>query len=225
MELTARIQQLQLAAETSRLDATKYHRERKLAAFHVEQENAAVVQKRLDELQAQADSLVIRATDNCIVTSRRLSDFSDRWVTAGTELLLLGNDQQRSVCFVIAQSDIASVRTALHQPAQVHIWGSAENDLTGVIAKIEPRGSTALRYASLAVTAGGPLAVKQVPNGESTDEQWELLEPHFSGRVKLKQGSLNSFGTGRTGVVELKANRGSMGRVLTSWVEGRLRRE
>jgi len=225
VELTARIQQLQLAAETSRLDATKYHREGKLAAFQIEQENAAAVQKRINELQAQADSLTVRATDNGTVVSRRLSDFADRWVTAGTELMLLGNDQQRSVRFVVAQSDIASVRTALHQPAHVHIWGSADNDLTGVIAEIEPRGSTALRYPSLAVTAGGPLAVKQVPSGESTDQQWELLEPHFSGRVKLKEGSLNAFGTGQTGVLELTANRGSMGRVLTSWVEGKLRRE
>ncbi len=225
-ELAARVRELELAAEASRLDATSYHRQGKLAAFQVELENEAAILSRLEELQQQVAALTVTAPQSVTILSRDLEDFAGQWVTAGSELVVLGNDAERSVRFVAAQSDIKAVRSALNQSVKVHIWGSENCDVDGVVTGADPRGTTSLRYPSLSALAGGPLAVrKATTTSDSTNEQWELLEPHFTGRVELDEASLSSIGTGQTGVVEFTTNRGSIGRVVTAWAEGWLRAE
>lgn len=220
-ELQARLTETEIAVAKSQLAATQFHRQGKLAAYQVELENEAALQKHLDELKQQANDLIVNAPAAGQVLTRDLQDLEGRWVTAGTEVCLLGGDASRSVQIVVPQSDLKTLESIQDADIAVHIWGMGSGDLTGKSLSINPRGSTDLKYPALAAPAGGPLAVRavQAAGSASADQKfqgWQLLEPHFNGRVLLPQQQLKTFASGRTGYVEFCAHRGTVGDVIVA---------
>lgn len=219
-DLEARRTEVELAIKMSQLAATKFHQLGEMASYQIERENELALQQRLTELQQQCDQLFVTAPAAGQVLSSRLKDLNGRWLAAGTELCLLGDVNNRSVHVVVPQSDLQAI-SELHAPSvNVHIWGMGTSDLEGQIEQIDPRGSLTLKYPALAAAAGGPLAVQATqkdPNKSSTTQtpDWQLLEPHFAGIVRLQPGSLNQFASGQLGFVEVTTNRGTVGEVLT----------
>lgn len=223
-EVSAHAKSTQLAIQQSQLDATKYHQDGNLAAFQVELQNEAVLRKRLTELNRQLDQLNVVASVSGTVLSRDIATLQNRWVSAGTEMLVLGDPKDRSVQFVVPQSDIKIFRTIASQPVRVHIWGSNRPDVAGVITGVEPRGNTTIRYPALTALAGGPSAVQPVTNSPPTappisnkqSRDWQLLEPHFVGHIELPPKDTAAFGTGQRGIVEFTTRRGTVGEVLST---------
>lgn len=219
LQLTARIEEIELAIAQSQLDATRYHRQGNLASFQIELENESVFQKRLDELREQAEQLVVRAPILGRVLSSNLGDLQGRWISSGSELLVIGNDQDRSLHIVIPQSEIDIVRDEVDRDVSIHIWGAGSRDQCGSLELIEPRGTTSLRHPALASVAGGPLAVRPATDfGQQGSQQntsdWQLLEPHFNGRVRLTASKLGHIGTGQRGIVEFTTSRRTVGEVI-----------
>ncbi len=208
-QLASRIAELELAIRQSQLDSTRFHRQGKMSAFQVELENEGALQKRLVELQHQADGLILTAPTDGTILSRNLTDMEHRWLSSGSEFCLLGNESERTVHVMIPQSEIAAVRKH-DRKVNVHVWGQP-TEFTGAIEDIEARGTTTLRYPSLAANAGGPLAIQPTRNADSNETQWQLLEPHFNGRIDIAERYLHEFGTGQHGVVEFTTTQGTVG--------------
>ncbi len=221
IELQTRLTETELAVAKSQLDATQFHRHGKLAAYQVELENEVALRKQLNELQRQTSGLIVSAPQAGRVLTRQLQDFQDRWVTAGTEVCLLGADTNRSVQIVIPQSDLKRTEAIRNKDVTVHIWGMGNHDLTGNISSIDPRGTTDLKHPALAAAAGGPLSIRpaiasETSNADDRKQQWQLLEPHFGGRVDLPNHQLDTFASGRTGYVEFSTIRGTVGDVVVT---------
>lgn len=223
-ELAARITDTSLAIAKSRLDATVFHRANNLAAWQVEQENEASLQTRLNELNQQAAALIVTAPSDGMVLSGKTEDLLGRWVTSGTELVVLGDDALRTIRFVVSQAYIEDVRQAATKPISIHIWGFDGDDASGTIKSIAPRGSVELKDSALATLAGGPLAVEASSQNDShskqnAEQRWQLLEPHFTGFVQpSKQLNLQDHGIGQRGYIELVTRRQNIGQALTQSV-------
>jgi len=215
-QLTARIEEVKLAIIQSKLEATRHHRQQNLASYQIELENEFALNERLAELDKRLHQLVVRAPVDGRVLTANLDDLNSRWVSVGTELVVLGNDHERSLQIVVPQSDIDFVRDEANRNVSFHIWGAGCGDNAGSIEMIEPRGTTLLRHPALAAIAGGPLAVRPATDSrpqassQSTSD-WQLLEPHFNGRVSLSDSQLDRIGTGQRGIVEFTICRGTIG--------------
>ena len=216
-QLIASVQDVRLSLQKSERDAARYHQAEQLAAWQVERENHRALSRRLDELLEQEERLSIRSPHAGKILSPNLDDLIGQWMPAGAELTLVGDDQSRALHFTAAQQDLLALKAGEGQRVHVHIWGQEQASLVGVIAPVDPRASTRVRFPALTTAGGGPLAVRAAASSASddaADERWELLEPHFCGTVRLSSQQLDKLGVGQTGYVEVVAHRGSVGAVL-----------
>lgn len=216
-QLTASVQDVRLSLQKSEQDAARYHQREELAAWQVELENQRALSRRLGELLEQEQRLTVRSPHAGRILSPNLDDLTGRWMPAGAELTMVGDDTTRTLHFTAAQKDLLALQAGEGQRVHVHIWGQEQKSLTGVIAPVDPRASTNVRFPALTTAGGGPLAVRAAVSpgsDDSTDQRWELLEPHFCGTVRLSSQQLDALGVGQTGYVEVVAHRGSVGSVL-----------
>ncbi len=225
-DITARQTEAKLAVQQSKLDAVRFHLQGQIASYQVEKENQASLSKRLAELSEQCESLVVVASERGTILSRTIADLQGRWINAGEELVLLGDDQNRQLSAVVPQCDIAAVRAAIGKNVDVHIWGTGASlggeRLLGRIDSVAPRGSIDVQYPALSAMAGGPLAIKARKNRDADGPSggksaWQLLEPHFVAEVSIPNASLHhvgasKLGVGQRGVTELTTSRRTIGR-------------
>jgi putative peptide zinc metalloprotease protein len=200
--LSARRIEAELAVERSKMDALQYHLQGNVASYQVEKQNQASLSKRLAELNEQCDSLVVVASERGTVLSRTITDLHGRWIKAGEELVLLGNDQRRRLSAVVPQSQIAAVREAVGNDVDVHIWGNGASlsgdHWRGRIESVAMRGTVEIQYPALSAMAGGPLTVrpKEKNGGDSSAKNataWQLLEPHFVAEISLPNETLRKI--------------------------------
>lgn len=215
-DLAASVLETELSLEKSALEAARFHQKQQLAAFQVELENQKALRRRLAELRQQQSDLVIQSPETGRVLTHDLAELEGRWMQAGTEVASIGDSSRKALHFTAAQSELPFLNRNQRMRAHVHIWGQAERDLAGVIAPVDPRASTLVRFPALTTYAGGPLSVRAVESTDGRGEQrkWELLEPHFCGTVNISPTKLNQLGIGQTGYVEITTQRGSVGKVL-----------
>lgn len=235
-ELAARIVQLELAIEQSKLNANGFYRAGKLAAWQVELQNEIALNSRLHELLIQKRKLSVRATQSGRVLSRNIRSLQDRWLSVGTEILDLGNDDERTIRFVVSQDHVDTCIAQTSEAVKVGVWG-VEGDLyDGTLTDIEPRGTTHLHFPALAAAAGGPLAVRpSIPPSNqpasktmlpdaANDRDWELMTPHFTGSVRIPQEHLQTLGIGQRGYVEIMHTERTIGQQVKMTVAGLLDR-
>ena len=218
-QISARLTELELALKQSELQATRYHRQEQLAAYQLELEQQTALRKKWLELKKESEKQVITAPESGRLLSRNVAEWHGRWVAAGTELAQLGDHETRTVKFQFPQTEIKTIRRQINSPMNIHVWGSP-GVLAAPIQMIPPRATVAVAQPRLTALANGPLPIKPAsPSIASTDEsqqQWELLEPHFTASLDVSTGQLAHLGIGQTAVVEFTTRRGVVGDVVRS---------
>lgn len=209
-ELELEIVDHRLAIAESRLRATRYHTKGNLAAAQMERETEASLRQRLQQLQEQSAALVLQAPSEGVVVSQGISETQGRWIKPGTPVIMLGNSTARRIHALIPQEDVAILTQNRQARLTVRLWGNRENAMSGSWAAETPRAGKTPRHPSLAASNGGPIPVQPTVDGK-----WGFLTPHIEAEVELSDRTARHLGAGRTGEIEMKVERGTVGDAIT----------
>jgi putative peptide zinc metalloprotease protein len=227
-ELTTELADLEAALEQSRLRSRALLQAGEMARYQAEQEVEAGLDKQKREKALQVESLTIRAPHSGSVMARDLHRLPGRYAFPGMELLVVGDNRRKEVRVSVDQQDVDRFWDAIGSPVQVRLPGVGA--LRGRLTSIAPQASLTVPHATLAATAGGPLAVRPRPNPSDATTRAtadvELLTPRFTGVVALSPRQSAHVRAGQRGVVALVgAARPTVGSQLTHWLGDWLRNQ
>ncbi len=217
-ELERKMRDLELAIEQSRLRERLAVEQHDTAAGQIEQQQRDSLQRRLAERHGQVERLTLRAPIAGVVSSRQLATLPGSFITAGAELLSIGDPSQREFVAAVRQEDLTVVQSSIEQPVIVHLYG--RGDVSGRLQRIHPRASTTPEHPCLCAPFGGPLAVQSLPdeaaNRSRSTNNFELLQPHFRLTFSLEDQSTQQPFAGEIGWINLD-HRQTCGEYLLTW--------
>jgi putative peptide zinc metalloprotease protein len=229
-ELQLEVRDLELALEDSFARTRTHLQKREAAAAQVEAKKQEALQKRLAERRRQLEKLTVRSPLAGQVLSRNLAALVGTYLTAGTEILAIGDEQQKELRVSVGQEEIDAFTAEVDEPVQVRLRGRAT--FSGRLVRLMPRASVKPSHASLCAPFGGPLAVKPRDRSDAANagnnplEEYELLEPRFIAVVSLSAEDGRRLQSGESGNVTLAAAPDSFGRglynLLSAWLQNQL---
>ncbi len=220
-ELERELHDLELSIEQSRLRERLAVEQHDTASVQVEQQQRDSLQKRLAERRGQVERLTLRTPMGGVVSSRQLVSLEGSFVTAGTELLSIGDPSQREFVAAVRQEDLPIAQAAIEKPIVVHLHG--RGDVSGRLQRIHPRATTTPEQLCLCAPFGGPLPVQSIPeeaaNRSRSTSGFELLQPHI--RLTVVMDANADAGhqpfAGEIGWINLE-RRQSCGEHLLAWL-------
>ncbi len=181
-ELTARLEQLEIASEQNRIRMRKATDQHDASEQQVLDEYQRSVVEQLRQLRVQAAGLRVLAPRRGHVVARGLEATIGTYIHEGDSLLVVASEADKEVVAMIDQDVIKEVRPLVG--TQLRLRLASFDVTTGTLDRIEPRATEHLPDPSLAATEGGDLAV-QAASRDDDLEAPRLLEPHFRGRIGL----------------------------------------
>lgn len=217
-ELERELHDLELSIEQSRLRERLAVQQHDTASVQIEQQQRDSFEKRLKERSGQVERLTLRAPMTGVVSGRQLASLEGSFVTAGTELLSIGNPSQREFVAAVRQEDLPIAQAQIEKPVVVHLRG--RGDIAGRLQRIHPRATTTPEQICLCAPFGGPLPVQSVPdetaNRSRSTNGFELLQPHIRLTVALDADAGDQPFAGEIGWINLE-RRQSCGEHLLEW--------
>lgn len=205
----------------SRQQARKYHHDGQIAAWQVETETAAAITERLAQVREKLDSLRIMASVDGVVLTRDLNSLQGTWVSLGSSIATLGQQNSRTVLAMVSKNHAAEFRNHPDRIVDVYVDGNGGSKLSGTVQETNPAASTAIPHPALASTAGGRMDVRQTTGTSDDSTQTVFAEPQFLTRVQLPASDINRLQAGRTGTVRFQSPQQTVAdatlRNLTDW--------
>ena len=150
------------------------------AAVAVLQERHLALQQQLSQVHAQRAGLRVTAHRAGRIICRDLASKIGTHVKEGDHLLYVARPDEKELIAMVSQRQIRRARKSTDRVVTVRAADFTRHQ--GILDRIDPRATNQLKNASLAATAGGPLAVQR---NENDDGQTRLVEPHFLARISL----------------------------------------
>lgn len=192
-ELSHRLAQLKIARQQNEIrlrQATGIH---DAGERQVLMENQRTIRSQLDQLQRQIDGLRLRASRNGRIVAPGLDQLQGTYVREGDPIAIVASPTDKEIVAVIDQESAKYVQPLIGQPVAVRDAGY--RFFRGTLERVEPRADDRLFEPSLAASEGGPLVVRTA--GENEDQtQMRLTQPHFRGRIRLKNASAEKLPVG-----------------------------
>ena len=182
------------------------------------------LKKKLAEAQAEAGQLVIRATGDGRLIARGFDQLAGRYLEAGQEIGVIGDQRSKEVRLAIDHEDVDLVAEQLGREMTVRVGGAAPRHLAATLVRVEPQGATDLPHPALSAQVGGPLPVKlKEPADGKPAETYELLSPAFAGIAALPADEAAGLLAGqRVNLVFRSPSEtvaGRLRRVLLRWID------
>jgi hypothetical protein len=199
-ELLARLTDLEAERQRSLVRSRRHHADRAIAAYQSEVANRLAIEKQIDEMSRQLESLILRAPVSGIVRGRELESSLGQFVSIGTELLQIVDEGEKEIIVSVGQDDFDDF-SARQGQATLFASSQALARYPCRLGIIEPTASSTVdsRLTSL---AGGPLAVRPVSRESAGKPSGlELVQPRFRGVVSLKPDASEQLHDGSTGRV------------------------
>jgi putative peptide zinc metalloprotease protein len=153
-----------------------------LAILQVEQAKLVALKEQLSQLEEDASELEVRAEVSGTVLANDLKRQLGRFFKAGEPLAMIAQPDELEIKLSASQQEHQLLRSS--QGQSVDITSSGNLQYSGVIEKIDWRGSDKLDEPALAATYGGPITVEIL--SKSTDQGGlKLPSPRFDVRVKM----------------------------------------
>jgi multidrug efflux pump subunit AcrA (membrane-fusion protein) len=153
-----------------------------LAMLQAEQAKLSALKEQLAQLEKDASELEVRAAVQGTVLANDLNRQLGRYFNPGQPLMMIAQPNELEIKLSASQKDHQSLRSREGQ--QVRITSFGNRQYSGVIEKIDWRGSDKLDEPALAATYGGPITVEI--GSKSTDQDGlKLPSPRFEVRVKM----------------------------------------
>lgn len=225
--LEAELAELELAVQQSELRSRVYRQQEQIAAAQAEDEARHALEVKRRERSNQVAELTIRSPVDGQVLQADLQSLTGTYVAEGTELLSIGDEQQKELVLSVAQADGELFASQRGKPVDVWLHATPAARLAASLEKISPRATTVLARPALGAMAGGPLPVRPRRDRQTgTEEAWELVEPRLSGAVPLPPERAQLVRAGQRATVKLRIRRGNLGeglyQIWESWLRGRL---
>jgi multidrug resistance efflux pump len=164
------------------------------------------LRKQAAELSRQIESLTIRAPATGKILNRNLSSWQGRYVEAGAELFLLGDERSKEIAVSIQQDDLDLLVRHGDAPVDVRFDAIGASPLVSAIDSIEPRAVTTPLHEALSSQFGGPLAVQLHDDpGNPQTAGYTLLEPHFVAAVRLTEQQSEQLRAGQLATIRFQS--------------------
>ena len=158
------------------------HRRRgELALVEVATQNAASLQKRLDEIDTQIESMRIIAKRDGKITTPATDHLLGSYVHQGDELLRVSDPQEKEILAVVAEDNLDAYKNAASggRLAQVRLRGGVT--IRAPLTEVQPSASRRLPHPAMSVTAGGPLPIELNDRADSP----KLVHAHLQSVLPL----------------------------------------
>jgi putative peptide zinc metalloprotease protein len=210
-ELRRALADVELRIQQSLVKSRVLHIDRDLPAWQVERAQQEALEKQRAELARQVQALHIRAPSPGQVLARELDSFLGRYVTSGTELLAIGDEDRKQITVSMAQGDFAAFQSCVGTRVSVRIKGVAGRIDSARLRQVDAKASTRLACRALGAHWGGPLATKDVPANSQGPTEPELLQPRFGGAVSLPAAIARKLPAGGLAKVRIQATGATIG--------------
>ena len=197
-DLETQRRQLVVEIERSELRSRTFQQAGELAARLAEDDNREGLRTKLAELDRSCELLLLRAPRSGLVSSANLDFLLGNYLSAGRELLVIGDPEAKEVRVLISQEQFEAAAHSLDHVVRVRLVDDGFAT-TGTLQKLEPRATVHAPHPALCASAGGPIAIKLTPSRSATHDRdsQELLEPHVIGFVSLDHATSRLFGSGQ----------------------------
>jgi putative peptide zinc metalloprotease protein len=230
-ELERELSDLQIAIEQSKLRTRLYRDGQEIAAVQAEAESLLALQTEYDQRQAQLARAELTAPETGTILSPNVHLLTGRYMQEGEELLTIGDESNKELELSISQENVDFFRQFVGETVLVSLRSPGIGSIRCHLARIDPRGSRAIKHNALSAASGGTIAVQPVQASSSDDEveaEWEFTEPRFAGIVKLTSAQSAKLKAGQTAKVRVLSHRGTLGqfvyRTVYKWLRGRIDR-
>jgi multidrug resistance efflux pump len=211
-ELEINRDDLQLSLAQSRLRARTHQRNGRMADFQAELATQHALTQRLAELDVQLSTLVIRAPRTGVVVGRSLSSLEGRVLSVGAELMKIAAPHEKEILVSIDQDDVDDFRTMIGR--QLLVCAYPGQVFSCALEEVQPRGNDEIEHQALAVSAGGPLAIRAAGAGNAASSEspdWRYVKPRFSGLLKLNGETSRKLHSGQLAELKLTTKHRTLG--------------
>lgn len=186
-EIQRKLRDVALELKQATIKSRQHHQNQELAKYQAEVARRDSLQKKLAEAQAEVDQLSIRAAASGRFVARRLDQLAGRYLEAGEEIGVIGNQRFKEVRLAINHEDVRLAADHVGRELTIRAGGAEPRSLPARLARVEPQGSSELAHPALSARVGGPLPVKPKQPDEASAGQtsYELLSPAFAGIAAL----------------------------------------
>lgn len=218
------VAELELELSRCRLRQQCYLSTGEIAARQTEDATAESLRVKLDEKRELQADLAVYSPHAGVVIAADLNNLSGRFLVRGEAICLVGHPDQKALRVVIPQDELEPVQARTGQIVEVRFDGETHHPASGRLTSLELRASSELIHPALASTAGGPLAVQigTAPGENSSQPQWMLTEPCFTGNISIPDEYLTRCGAGQLATITLTRNQSSLLQIglkkLKQWI-------
>jgi putative peptide zinc metalloprotease protein len=230
-ELEYELADLKRKIAISELNLRTFQHKDDLAELKAEEQKLDALEKRRTEKIEQLARLVVRAPAAGIIISRQPESLVGKYLSKGSEVVLLGNEQFKEIRLSVDENDADAFFAQVGLPVWIRAGGCV---LSNPLSEIEPRANLEPLHPALAATKGGPLPVQhkakdaQEKKDESGEDSYELLDPQFTGDVILSPDQSLLLATGQRVQVSFSPQGQSFGDYLFTrfqrWCRDKVRR-
>jgi putative peptide zinc metalloprotease protein len=226
-ELQQQLADLRVDVEQSVLQERMLRQNQENAKAQAEMAKCRSLKQKEAEIVRLVEGLTVRAPSEGKVVAHDLDSMVGRYLSAGDEIVVIGNEESKEVVVAAAQDDINSFTSQLYMPVTVRVSGDESNAFTASLGRVDPRASLRIPHPALGADAGGALPVKpkkQKADAKAPDS--ELLDPHFSASISLFSTQSLRLHAGQRAMVLFSSSEQSWaGRLvlrLRKWIDDRL---
>lgn len=226
-ELATELREIELQIQQSVLRGRGYQQNGDIAKEQAEAANQAALEKRRVEKAAQLAALTVRAPVASRVVARNLEMLEGQYLSAGKELLVLGNEDRKEIVLAVPQHDLELFTERIGSEVAISLIGRGGQRLTASLDSVDPRAESQPPHAALSASNGGPLPIQVVSDPANETEQEELYEPCFKATVALSAVESSRLRAGELARVAFRAEQQSWGArvqaALARWFERQVR--
>ncbi|MEM6823203.1 MAG: biotin/lipoyl-binding protein, partial [Verrucomicrobiota bacterium] len=185
----AELRRIRMELKQAQIKSRNYQTEGNVTASQIEAQKLEGLQKQYREQQAFVRSLELRALEAGRVVARSLENLRGTYLRTGREVATVEQRRVREVTIAIPQPDIDLYRLHQDHPVWVKIRGR-NGKFYGLMQSPDPQASKNLPHMALSGLVGGPLPVrprKDIESPESDEDHYELINPHFSAKIEIKE--------------------------------------
>ncbi|MCA9136449.1 MAG: hypothetical protein KDB00_06815 [Planctomycetales bacterium] len=175
-ELILKRDQLMDRRDVELAKSIQFRQRGEVAMSKVAKENAESLERQLQEIGEQIDSLRVIANREGKITSPATDHLLGSFVAQGDELLRVSDPQEKEVLAIVAEDSMEAYKKASAdgRNAQIRLRGGVV--ITAPLKDLQPSASRVLPHPALAVTAGGPLAVQVSQHSDSSELVYSQLQ-------------------------------------------------
>lgn len=186
---------------------------RETSALQALAEEARALAERVALLRHDQQRLVIRAPSAGRIVGRELERLAGRYLTRGTAVAALVDDDRKQLHALVSQFDQAQFQARTGSAVAASVVGVGPLAAPARLVRLTPEAQSRDVPTALTVAGGGALAVRRAatespprtPGANQPPPPLELESPHFLARVALPPETARGLAAGQNGWVGFHA--------------------